>query len=169
MTGVQTCALPILGCISNDDWGFKTQPMLSPAQLRQYVFPWLKTVGDLCKKMDIPLIFHSDGNLTAVVDDIVAAGVNGLHPIQPNAMDIITLKKNYGDRLCFLGNIDMDIMTRGTEKDVAELVMKNLRNIAPGGGYLLGASNSVPEYIPLKNYNAMRETALKYGKYPISA
>ena len=153
---------------SNDDIAYNSGTLVSPKHLRQYVFPWLKTVGDLCKKKDIPLIFHSDGNLMAVIDDIVAAGVNGLHPIQPNAMDIITLKKNYGDRLCFLGNIDMDIMTRGTEKDVAELVVKNLRNIAPGGGYLVGASNSVPEYIPLKNYNAMRETALKYGKYPIS-
>lgn len=153
---------------SNDDIAYNAGTLVSPKHLRQYVFPWLKTVGDLCKKKDIPLIFHSDGNLTAVLDDIVAAGVKGLHPIQPNAMDIITLKKNYGDKLCFLGNIDMDIMTRGTEKDVEALVLKNLKNIAPGGGYLVGASNSVPEYIPVKNYNAMRETALKYGQYPIS-
>ena len=159
----------IVGALrSNDDIAYNAGTLVSPKLLRQYVFPWLKRIGDLCKQKDIPLIFHSDGNLTAVVDDIVAAGVNGLHPIQPDAMDIISLKKNYGNKLCLLGNIDMDIMTRGTEKDVAELVIKNLRNIAPGGGYMVGASNSVPEYISVKNYNAMRETALKYGKYPIS-
>lgn len=152
----------------NDDIAYNNGTLVSPKHLRQYFFPWLKKVGDLCKSRDLPFIFHSDGDLTAVLDDIIAAGVNGIHPIQPNAMDIISVKKRVGDKLCLLGNIDMDIMTRGTEKDVAELVMKNLRNVAPGGGYLVGASNSVPEYIPLKNYNAMRETALKYGKYPIS-
>jgi uroporphyrinogen decarboxylase len=62
----------------------------------------------------------------------------------------------------------MDIMARKNPDDVKELVLKNLRNIAPGGGYILGASNSVPEFIPLKNYNAMRETALAFGGYPIS-
>ena len=61
--------------------------------------------------------------------------------------NLMRLKKKVGDRLCLLGNIDMDIMTRGTEKDVAELVIKNLRNIAPGGGYMVGASNSVPEVL----------------------
>jgi uroporphyrinogen decarboxylase len=152
----------------NDDIAYNSGTLVSPKHLRQYFFPWLQKVGDLCKKRDVPFIFHSDGNLTPVLDDIIAAGVRGLHPIQPNAMDIIATKKRVGDKLCLLGNIDMDIMTRGTEKDVAELVMKNLRNVAPGGGYLVGASNSVPEYIPLKNYNAMRETALKYGGYPIS-
>jgi len=152
----------------NDDIAYNSGTLVSPKHLRQYFFPWLQKVGDLCKRRDLPFIFHSDGNLTAVLDDIIAAGVNGIHPVQPNAMDIIDLKKKVGGKLCLLGNIDMDIMTRCTEKDVAELVMKNLRNIAPGGGYLVGASNSVPEYIPLKNYNAMRETALKYGKYPIS-
>ncbi len=153
---------------SNDDIAYNAGPLVSPKHLRQYVFPWLKTVADLCKKKDIPFVFHSDGNLMPVIDDIVAAGVNGIHPIQPNAMDIVELKKRVGGKLCLLGNIDMDIMTRGTEKDVEALVIKNLKNIAPGGGYLVGASNSVPEYIPVKNYNAMRETALRYGKYPIS-
>jgi uroporphyrinogen decarboxylase len=158
----------IVGALrSNDDIAYNAGTLVSPKHLRQYVFPWLKTIGDLCKKKDIPLIFHSDGNLMAVIDDLVAAGIKGLHPIQPNAMDIIELKKKYGDKLCFLGNIDMDIMTRCEPKDVEALVLKNLKNIAPGGGYILGASNSVPEYIPVKNYNAMRETALKYGQYPI--
>jgi uroporphyrinogen decarboxylase len=153
---------------SNDDIAYNSGTLVSPKHLRQYAFPWLKRVGDLCKQKDIPLVFHSDGNLMAVLDDLVAAGVKGVHPIQPNAMDIIEVKKKYGDKLCLLGNIDMDVMTRGTEKDVEALVIKNLHNIAPGGGYLVGASNSVPEFIPLKNYNAMRETALKFGKYPIS-
>lgn len=152
----------------NDDIAYNNGTLVSPKHLREYFFPWLKKTIDISKERNIPFIFHTDGNLWAVMDDIVEAGVNGLHPIQPNAMDIIEVKKKYGDKLCLMGNIDMDIMTRKEPGDVEELVKKNLRNIAPGGGYIVGASNSVPEYIPLKNYNAMRQAALKYGKYPIS-
>ncbi len=152
----------------NDDIAYNQTTLVSPKFLRQYFFPWLKKVGDLCKEKNVPFIYHSDGNLTNVLDDIIAAGVKGLHPIQPNAMDISVLKKSVGDKLCLLGNIDMDIMARKSPDDVKELVFRNLRNIAPGGGYILGASNSVPEYIPLENYNAMRETALEYGRYPIA-
>lgn len=152
----------------NDDIAYNYGTLVSPKHLRKYVFPWLKKVGDLCKAKNLPYIFHSDGNLTDVLDDLIAAGINGLHPIQPNAMDISVLKKRVGDKLCLLGNIDMDIMARKGPDEVKELVMQNLRNVAPGGGYIIGASNSVPEYIPLENYNAMRETAVKYGQYPIS-
>jgi uroporphyrinogen decarboxylase len=152
----------------SDDIAYNTGTIVSPKYLHKYFFPRLKQVGDLCKKRNLPFIYHSDGNLNSVLDDIIDAGVNGLHPIQPNAMDISVLKKKVSGKLCLMGNIDMDIMTRKTPDDVKELVFKNLRAIAPGGGYILGASNSVPEYIPLKNYNAMRETALEYGQYPIS-
>ncbi len=161
-------SFPNIGALRiNDDTAYNTGPLVSPKHLRQHFFPWLKVTGDICREKNTPLIYHSDGNLMPVMDDIVASGVSGLHPIQPNAMDIIEVKKKYGKKLCLLGNIDMDIMARKEPKDVEELVKKNLRNIAPGGGYIVGASNSVPEFIPLKNYNAMRETALKYGRYPI--
>lgn len=152
----------------SDDIAYNARTLVSPKHLRTYFFPWLKKLADLCKSRNLPLIYHSDGNLADVLEDIIAAGVNGLHPIQPSAMDIRDTKKTVAGRLCLLGNIDLDVMARGTEAEVRELVMRNLREVAPGGGYLLGSSNSIPEFIPLKNYNAMRETALKYGKYPIS-
>lgn len=152
----------------NDDIAYNLGTLVSPKHLRQYVFPWCRRVSELCKERDLPLIFHSDGRLYEVLDDIIDAGFDALHPIQPNAMDIKYLKERIGGKLCLMGNIDMDIMARGTTEEVAELVINNLKDIAPGGGYVIGASNSVTEYIPLDNYNAMRGTALKYGRYPIS-
>lgn len=152
----------------NDDIAYKNGLLISPGHLREYFFPWLKEVGKLCERKDLPFILHTDGNVYEVLDDIIDAGVNGLHPIEPSAMDIGYLKKKVGDKLCLLGGIDVDLMTRGTPEEVEALVRRNLREIAPGGGYIVGASNSVPEYIPLVNYNAMRETTLNYGGYPIS-
>jgi len=152
----------------NDDIASNQGLLVSPNHLREYFFPWLKQIGDICKKRGLPFMYHTDGNVVEVLEDIINAGVNALHPIQPNAMDIGYLKKKVGDKLCLVGNIDMDVMTRGNPQEVEELVKRNLREIAPSGGYIVGASNSVPEYIPLKNYNAMRKTTLKYGRYPIS-
>ena len=82
-------------------------------------------------------------------------------------MDIGYLKRIAGNKLCLLGNIDMDVLARGSSQEIEELVKRNLKEIAPGGGYVVGSSNSVPEYIPVENYNAMVKTALKLGRYPI--
>jgi uroporphyrinogen decarboxylase len=59
-------------------------------------------------------------------------------------------------------------LSRGTPQEVEEEVKRLIKEIAPGGGYCLGSSNSIPEYVPLENYKAMLDSGLKYGKYPIS-
>ena len=151
----------------SDDIAYTSGLMISPKHLRQYLFPSFERMCGLCKQRDLPVILHSDGKVDEVLHDIVAVGFNGLHPIQPNAMDIKSVKERLGDKLCLLGNIDLDVLARGTPEEVTELVKKNLREIAPGGGYCLGSSNSMPDYVKLENYNALRETALKYGTYPI--
>jgi len=116
-----------------------------------------------------PLIYHSDGNVLPVVDDlIVEVGISALHPIEPKAMDIRQLKRDYGSRVALMGNVDVDLLSRGTADMVAEQTKELLRDIAPGGGYLLGSSNSIPYYIPLANYRAMLDTLGRFGSYPIS-
>lgn len=151
----------------SDDIAYTSGLIISPKHLRQYLFPWFERMCALCRQRDVLIIYHSDGKVDDVLDDIVALGFHGLHPIQPNAMDIKKVKARVGKRLCLLGNIDMDMLARGTPEQVAELVKKNLREVAPGGGYCVGSSNSVSDFVKLENYNAMRETVLKYGAYPI--
>jgi uroporphyrinogen decarboxylase len=143
--------------------------LVSPQVLRQYFFPVVRKMVELCRERDLPCIFHSDGRLYEVIDDLIDCGINALHPIEPKAMDIAYLKQKYGEKLCLCGNIDLAYtLTLGTPEEVVEEVKQRLRQIAPGGGYCAGSSNSVTEYVPLANYNAMRETVLKYGTYPIS-
>jgi uroporphyrinogen decarboxylase len=91
-----------------------------------------------------------------------------LHPIEPKAMDIVALKCRYAGRLALMGNLDLAYpLSLGTPQEVATEVKRLLTRVAPGGGYCLGSGNSVPEYVPLANYQAMRETCLEYGGYPI--
>jgi len=152
-----------------DDIAYDTGLMVNPALLRRHVFPWFRRMGEDCAERGLPLIFHSDGDLTEVIPDIVACGFSALHPIEPKAMVIVQLKRDYGNQLCLMGNIDLGYtLTRGTPGEVEAEVKERLRAVAPGGGYCLGSSNSVPEYVPLANFNAMREAGFRYGRYPIS-
>ncbi len=83
-------------------------------------------------------------------------------------MDIAELKRRVGDRLCLIGNIDLGYtLTRGTPAEVDAEVRERIRTVGPGGGYCVGSSNSITSYVPLANYNAMREAVFRYGRYPL--
>jgi uroporphyrinogen decarboxylase len=152
-----------------DDLAYAEGLMVSPAHLRQHFFPWFKACIDLVHAKGKVFIFHSDGDVRLVLEDIIAAGADGLHPIEPKAMDIVELKRTVGHRIALCGNIDLAYtLTRGTPEEVDAEVKERIRRVAPGGGYLLGSANSVPEYVPIENFNAMRAACLKYGRYPIA-
>jgi uroporphyrinogen decarboxylase len=149
-----------------DDIAYTEGLMVSPGILRKNLFPWYKKMGNICHEKNIPFIYHSDGNLFPVIDDLLNVGINALHPIEPKAMDARTLKEKVKGRICLLGNIDLDLLSRGTKEQVRELTKNTVTTLAPGGGYCAGSSNSIPDYVPIENYKTMIETICEYGKYP---
>ena len=152
-----------------DDIAYTEGFMVSPDILRKYVFPWVKSMGELCKEYDMPFLYHSDGDIREVLPDLIDCGVNAIQPVEPKAMDIRELKKEFGKKLAFIGNVDLGYtLTRGTPDEVREEVKGLIRDLAPGGGYCIGSSNSIPNYVPLENYKAMLEAAKTYGEYPIA-
>jgi len=148
----------------SDDIAYSSGLMLSPSILREYFFPWLKKIGDLAKAANKPLIYHTDGVLYEVMEDIIASGVDALHPIEPQAMAIAEVKERYGDRLCLIGHVDVDLLARGTPKQIREKVRQNIEEAAYNGGYCVGSGNSVPEYIKFENYLAMLDAAKEFGR-----
>jgi uroporphyrinogen decarboxylase len=153
-----------------DDIAYSNQLMVSPRLLRANLFPWYTRMNQLTHERGRVAVYHSDGTLGEVMDDIVGCGFDGLNPIEPKAMDIVEVKRRYGDRLAILGNIDLGYtLTLGTPEEVRAEVRERIRVLAPGGGYALASSNSVPEYVPYANFKAMREATFEYGRYPIEA
>lgn len=129
----------------------------------------MKEIGEMCRNKGIPFIYHSDGDLYEVFDDLEDCGVNALQPVEPKAMDIVQLKRHVKDRFCLIGNVELDaFLCRGTPETVQEEVKRLIREVAPGGGFCLGSSNTVPRYVKQENYKAMLDATKKYGKYPIS-
>jgi len=151
-----------------DDIAFNTGVFLPPEIMKKIAYPLYKeTVNMIKKHRDIPVFMHSDGNLNKVMDDIIECGFDGLHSLQPSAgMDINRIKKEYGDDLCLMGNIDIDyVMPRGTSREVEDTVKATIDTAAPGGGYILSTCNSLIDSIPVENALAMYQTADSYGVY----
>jgi len=148
-----------------DDIAFKTAPYVSPKVFRELFLPHYRRVADQITR---PWIFHSDGNLMPILDDLLSLGMSGLHPIEPGAMDLAELKRRYGGRLCLVGHISVDALARGTPEEVDALVRAAIQTAAPGGGYIAGSSNSIPYYCKAENVRAMQQAIMRYGRYPIS-
>lgn len=147
----------------SDDIAFASGLLVSPDVLHQYFFPWLKKIGDLAKKWNKPFIYHTDGILYDVFDDIITCGVDAIHPIEPKAMNIAEVKQRYGDKLSLIGNVDVDILTRGTEEDVRKIIKNNIEKAGYNGGYCAGSGNSVPEYVKFENYLALIKAVKEFS------
>jgi uroporphyrinogen decarboxylase len=147
----------------SDDIAYASGLMISPKALREYVFPWLKKIGDLARASRKPLIYHTDGVLYDVFEDIIACGVDAIHPIEPKAMDIGEVKRRYGDRLCLIGNVDVDMLSRGTPEQIRTQVRRNIELAGYDGGYCAGSGNSIPEYVKVENYRAMLAAVREFG------
>ena len=159
-----------VGAVLNpDDIAHNTGLLIHPKYLRKYVFPWYKKIGDVCRDKGIGFIFHSDGDCTEAMDDLVDCRFHGFNPIQPNSMDIEGVKKKWGDKLCLIGNLNLDsTLTLGSPEDVRAEVYERIRTIGPGGGYMVASSNSVTDYVPPANMKAMFDATFEFGKYPIT-
>lgn len=151
-----------------DDLAYTESSIVSPEVYRKHLFPWMEELSSIAHGADMPFIFHSDGKLWDVIPDLIALGLNALHPIEPKAMDINEVKAKYGHKLALIGNIDMDLLVRGTQAQVKAQVRQRIKDLAPGGGYAVGANPGIAYYVKMENYEAMREAVFEYGKYPIN-
>ncbi|MCF7854529.1 MAG: uroporphyrinogen decarboxylase family protein [Candidatus Pacebacteria bacterium] len=148
--------------ISNDDWGFKTQTMLPPADMRRYVFPWHKRIVDISHAYAKPVILHSCGKFEEVFDDIVEdMKFDGRHSYEDAIVPVEEAYEKYGDRIAICGGIDVDFICRSTADQVYRRSCAMLERSAGRGGYALGTGNSVPEYVPRENYYAMVRAAVE--------
>jgi len=154
-----------------DDYAGNQGPFFSPAVAREFVIPRLKRMVDAIHEEGGRVIKHSDGNLLPILDQIVAAGVDGLNPIEPLAgMQIGDMKKRYGARLCLIGNIDCGhLLPHGTVEEVEAAVKDCIAQAGSGGGLILSSSNSIHSSVNPANYLAMIQAARKFGCYPLAA
>ena len=146
--------------MSNDDWGFNTQPFLSVKDMRKYVYPWHKKIVETAHKAGKPVILHSCGNFDEIMDDVIdVLKYDGKHSYEDIILPVEEAYERWGSRIAILGGIDVDFMIRSTPEEIQKRCRSMLERVGDRGGYALGTGNSVPEYIPQENYFAMIDVA----------
>jgi uroporphyrinogen decarboxylase len=133
----------------------------SPQMFRDLCLPRYR---ELERCIGIPWIVHSDGNMLPFMDDLLTLKISGFHPCERAAMDIRDMKHRFGGRLCVLGNVDLNTLGMGSPHEVVEEVTGLIRDVAPGGGYIIGSGNSLAGYLRPENVLAMRDTIRRDGK-----
>ena len=95
------------GILIADDIAYRQGPLMSPELVQRCILPVWRAQAKAAHDLGVPVFFHSDGNLNAVLPYIVAAGFDGLQCLEPAAgMNIGAVKAQYGETLCLMGNID---------------------------------------------------------------
>ncbi len=159
----RVCKMDFDVYVTTDDMAFKTAPFFSPKVFRELVMPRYRRLREV---VTLPWIVHSDGNMLPFMDDLASLGIAGIHPNEKAAMDPRVTKRRYGDRICVLGNVDLNILGMGTPEDVDQEVFELIRDVGPGGGYIVTSGNSLAGYLKPENVVALGRAVRKHGAYP---
>jgi len=139
----------------------------SPEYWRQVYKPQLKRICDAAHKAGLKTIYHGCGNASEVFEDMIEAGVDAYNPLEAKAgLDVVDLKRQFGRRWAFNGNIDVQVLETNDRENVRREVLTKL-NAAKGGGFILQSDHSVPDNVDPQTYDYMIELVRKYGKYPL--
>jgi len=151
-----------------DDIASQRDMMLDPSMWREVLRPKLKRVIDAAKAVnpDVLIFYHSDGNLIKVIPDLIEIGIDVLNPVQPECMDPVLLKKEFGDELSFWGCVGtQSVLPFYTSEMVEDTCKKLIEQVGIGGGLLLSPTHMVEPEVPFENMMAFLIAIEKYGKY----
>lgn len=154
-----------------DDLGTQKSLMISPKMYREILKPIHADFIDFIKaRTKAKVLFHSDGDVVPLIDDLVEIGVDILNPIQTSAgtmSDLSALKKRFGKNIVFCGGIDThQILPFGSVEEVREEVRRVMQILGPGGGCMIGAVHTVMDDVPPENVLAMVDAVEEFGRYP---
>jgi uroporphyrinogen decarboxylase len=152
--------------ISDCDLAFNHNTMMSPAQYDEFLHPYHQEIVARAHRLGLKIVKHSDGRLQRLIPRFIAEGFDGLHPIQPQCLDIAEIKREFGKQICIMGNIDCAyLLVFGTPEQVRDKVRETIAQAAPGGGYILSSSNTIHPGVKPENYIALVRAAREFGDY----
>jgi uroporphyrinogen decarboxylase len=162
---------PFDGIRFGDDWGTQRGLVMGPKRWRKFIKPGLQKIFEKARQHGLVVMLHSDGDIMDIIPDLIEIGVQILNPIQPEAMNIIEIKRQYGNTLCLNGGISSQYtLPWGTPEDVRQEVTACLRYLGRSGGYIIGPTKSIFPETPSDNILALYETIINQptGPLPIS-
>lgn len=147
-----------------DDVASQNSLLFSKKTWRDLIRPRHQRVTETARAFNVKVMYHSDGAIAPLIPELIDLGIDILNPIQTNVpgMEPAFLKKEFGDKLCFHGGIDIVSTLRiGTPADVRNEVLSRIADLGGNGGYILSSSHHIQGDTPLANVSAMYEMDLR--------
>ena len=155
------------GMVIWGDVAYKNGMLFSPDFWRKHFKPGVKALIDECHKHGLPVIYHGCGNASRIFEDFIEVGVDAYNPLEAKAgLDVIDLRRRFGHRMGFCGNMDVMLWANGSREEIKAAVLTKL-NAAKGGGFIFQSDHSVPNSISGENYDYVVRLVREYGKYPL--
>jgi len=154
--------------LNSGDWAYNLGPFISPTFVHELLVPPVKAVAEICHRHGRYLMKHTDGNVMPIADMFFTEmGIDAFQSVEPHAgMDLSVLKKRYGDKITFMGNVDCaTVLQSGTEEDIFRDTQRAIEQGGTNGGFILSSSNSIYSAIPPENFFTMLKAAKQFGVY----
>ena len=146
---------------TGDDWGGQRGMLFAPRLWRQLIKPRLARIWQVYQAHGIPIIHHSCGDIRLILDDLVALGLDALHPVQPEAMPLEELMARFGTELCFYGGIsEQRVLPFGSEGEVRAEARRCVALLGRHGGYIAAPAQAITSDVPPQNVRALLDTLL---------
>ena len=152
------------GIAVSDDYGTQKSLLISPGAWRGLVKPRLAEIYALARANGRAVFHHTCGNVREVIGDMIDIGLDFLHPIQPEAMDVLELKREFGRHVTLWGGLrTQDLLPNGTPEQIRAEVKRLKRELGEGGGYVLEPGIIVQADVPPRNVAALIDEAIADG------
>jgi uroporphyrinogen decarboxylase len=148
----------------SDDWGSQSSLLIDPDDWRRFFKPSYRKMFSRVQNGGAHVWMHLCGNITAILPDLIDLGLNVLNPVQPQAMDIHLLSREFGGKVCFNGGVDVQgTLVYGTPADIKDEVDRLVDLFGRfDGGYIGSTSHTIMPETPLDNVIAVYEAFCKY-------
>jgi uroporphyrinogen decarboxylase len=148
------------------DYCFNDNPFLSPAMFDEFVTPYLQQLIAGYREMGFYTIKHTDGNIMPILDRLVECNPHALHSLDPQGgIDMAEVKKQVGDQVCLIGNVNCGLLQTGSEQEVIDSARYALQHGMPGGGYIFSTSNCIYTGLDLSRYRLILDVWKEHGRY----
>ncbi len=149
-----------------EDMGFKQRPFMSPQMYRELIQPGHKRTIGWAKDHGLPVIMHSCGFVEPLIPGMIEAGIDCLQVIEVKAgMDLLKLYRHYGDRLSFMGGMDVRVLY-SNDLDAVDRELRAKVPVVKGNyGYMLHSDHSIPNTVAYETYRYFVDRGLDLGAY----
>ncbi len=149
------------------DMAYKKCTFMSPRYWREFFKPWVAQMADAAHAAGLPVIYHGCGNVKAIFQDYIEMGIDAYNPLEAKAgMDVVELRRQYGHRIGFCGNSDIQVWESGDRDAIRREVLRKL-NAARGGGFIFQSDHSVSSSVSGPTYDYIVKLVREFGKYPL--